>query len=219
MAYQLRERTPKNYKDLADVYLPRETKRTKKQDDELYAIEVVEEDRIGDRVKIHYVGWPDRYDEWRSSADIVSPQFSTYVPYDQNRELAYKIKQSLKSGARQDPQVRIELQFDQLLYAGGLENRGTYLSSRRGHNIYTIKKYKDLSPLLGDRWYMRGINDRLDFCYVNLSTVRYWLHERKAVENYHPGGKELISGGSIVVFTFVRMDGVRTMYDEIAKLQ
>ena len=86
-SYQLRERTPNNYKDLADVYLPRETKRTKK-DDELHPIEVVEEDGNGERVKIHYVGWSDRYDEWRSSADIVSPQSSSYVPYDPNQELA-----------------------------------------------------------------------------------------------------------------------------------
>ena len=214
MAYQLRERTPKNYKDLGDVYLPQPSKRTKK-DEELYPIEVVEEAEGGERVKIHYVGWSEKYDEWRSLTDIVLPP----SPYDPNRELAYKIKQSLNSGTRREPQVRIELAFDQLVYAGGLENRGTYVSSRRGHSIYTIKEYKDLSPLLGDRWYMRGINDRLDFCYVNLGTVRYWLHERKAVEDYHPGGKELFSGGSIVVFTFVRMDGVHRMYDEIAKLQ
>ena len=65
---------------------------------------------------------------------------------------------------------------------------------------------------------MRGINDRLDFCYVNLSTVKYWLHKRKAVEDFHPGGKKLINGGNILVFMFVRMDGVRSMYDDIAKL-
>lgn len=138
--------------------------------------------------------------------------------YDPNRELAYKIKQSLNSGVRHDPQVRIELQFDQLVYAEGLQKSGTFVGLKRGHHIYTIQQYKDLSPLLGNHWYMRGINNRLDFCYVNLSTVRYWLHERKPVEDYHPGGKELISGGSMIVFTFVRMDGVRSKYDDIAKL-
>ena len=216
MAYQLRERTPRNYKDLADVYLPRVTKRPKKKkdDDELYPIEVVEEAENGERVKIHYVGWSDKYDEWRSRADIVLPPSS----YDPNRELAYRIKQSLNSGARHEPQVRIELTLDQHVYATGLKNSGTYVCSRRGHNIYAIQQYKDLSPLLGDKWYMRGINDRLDFCYVNLSTVRYWLHQRKAVEDFHPGGKKLIDGDNVLVFMFVRIDGVRSMYDDIAKL-
>ena len=79
MAYQ---RMPTNYKDLADVYLPWESKRTKK-DDKLYPTEVVEEAE-NERVRIHYVGWPEKYDEWRSSADIVSLQPSLDVPCNPN---------------------------------------------------------------------------------------------------------------------------------------
>ena len=89
---------------------------------------------------------------------------------------------------------------------------------RGGHAVYTIKKYSNLTFLLRDRWHMGGINDCLDSCYVDLQTVRYYLYQHKDLEDFNQCGKKLISGSSILVFTFVRMDGVRSKYDDIAKL-
>ncbi len=40
------------------------------KDDELYALEVVEEDPYNSRVKVHYVGYGVEEDEWRDKADI-----------------------------------------------------------------------------------------------------------------------------------------------------
>ena len=157
---QLRDRQPKDYK--TNVKLPRASKRKRNADDELYRIEVLEEKE--ERVKVHYIGWSEEYDEWRDRADIVLPP-APYVPYDPNRELAYRIKQALNSSTRQEPQTRIELPFDKLIFVGGLEKCGTCIHSRGGHAVYTIKKYSDLSFLLGDRWHMRGINDCLDLLY------------------------------------------------------
>ena len=61
-----------------DLPLPRKQKVNK---NEMYEIEVVEEDDENDRVKIHYVGYSERYDEWRSRDDITirPPDHTTSV--------------------------------------------------------------------------------------------------------------------------------------------
>ena len=48
----------------------------------LYDIEVVEEDLENDKVKIHYVGYSDKYDEWRCSDEIVirPPKTTSHAP-------------------------------------------------------------------------------------------------------------------------------------------
>lgn len=120
MAYNLRNSKRKNYK--ADVKLPRATRTTQATKvDELYPVEVIARD--GDKVKIHYIGYGDEDDEWRDTAEIVEtqPDVEPYVPFDVHRELAYQIALALNSKHRSEPEVRIELPFDKLLFEGGLK--------------------------------------------------------------------------------------------------
>ena len=60
MAYYLRDREPKNYRD-DGVVLPRRTRRIAKE--KLYPVEVLEEDKANHRIKVHYIGYADSYDE------------------------------------------------------------------------------------------------------------------------------------------------------------
>ena len=69
-----------------------------------------------------------------------------------------------------------------------------------------VKDTTALMPLLGEEWHMIGINDSINFCYVNIQTVQYHLHERKGLDQYWPDGRK--SGGHILIFRFVRMDGL-----------
>ena len=72
MSYQLRERDWKNYKELADLKLPRAERAAKQvQDDHLYELEVIEEDEYSGRVKVHYIGYGPEHDEWRDKKDVV----------------------------------------------------------------------------------------------------------------------------------------------------
>ena len=58
-----------NYKELADVKLPRTKRPQRTRSHGLYPIEVVE--RAPDnRVKIHYIGYHARFDEWRGESEI-----------------------------------------------------------------------------------------------------------------------------------------------------
>ncbi len=69
MAYNLRKRTSKNYRKLVSVSLPRADLRVTQKHGLLYPIKVIEE--AEGRVKIHYMGYDDKHDEWRPNDEIV----------------------------------------------------------------------------------------------------------------------------------------------------
>lgn len=216
MAYELRRRSRKDYKELGDVKLPR-LPRAKPKDDDLYPIEVVE--RSGQRVKVHYIGYSEDTDEWKEAGDIIdlppTQREGPYQPFEHHRELAYQIKLALNSGHGRDPSVRLEVPFDKLLFEGGLAQCGKLVARSRGHEVFAIDSLSRLEPLLGSNWHIRGLNDRLDFCYVNVDTVRYHLHQRQSVQSFSPEGVETTHGGYVLIFKFVRMDGVKQQWDKI----
>lgn len=83
-----------------------------------------------------------------------------------------------------------------------------------------IKTYIDLVPLLGKRWYIRILNPRKNFCYVNRETVQFWIHKRRDIEEYDEDGVPILhKGGYNLVFKFVRMDGVADDLATILQLQ
>ena len=210
--YCLRERKTKNYEETA--MLPRLMPKKRKADDNLYPVEVIE--KVGSRVKIHYTGYGSEYDEWRDEKDIVEP--ATYKPFNFHEELVYQIKLALDS-KRKEPEVRIELPFDKIFFDGGLKSAGSFTGCSHGHDVFTIKAYADLSVLLGDGWWYRFINKQMNFCYVNKATVQYYLHQRKAVTEYTCDGqiKTQRMSAPVLIFKFVRMDGVGSDWQTICK--
>ena len=194
--------------------------------DKLYAVEVVEEE--GERVKIHYVGYDDRFDEWRQKEEIKNVsehggqqlEIEPYERFDLHQELAYQIKLGLKN-SRKDPEIRIEMPFDLLVFNGGLKCCGRLLRKSMGHDIYGLDRYSDLKPLLGNCWHLRILNPRRDFCYVHLQTVQYWLHKRKSIEEFDEQGHAIISrkGGYVLVFKFVRVDKVQRFLSSVLELE
>ena len=82
--------------------------------------------------------------------------------------------------------------------------------------MYSVKQYSDLNPLLGCNWHVRGINDRMNFCYVNLRSVRYYLYKRQPLIDFTASGKQEIVSGHSLIFKFVRMDGVQEDWDTVA---
>jgi len=51
-----------------------------------------------------------------------------------------------------------------------------------------IENYSDFTPLLGKRWYIRIVNPRKNFCYVNKETVQFWIHRKKDIEEFDDEG-------------------------------
>ena len=173
-SYNLRKKETRNYREMAELRLPR----PERVENKLYPIEVLE--RRKGRVKIHYVGYDSIHDEWRNEDEITDMEHSEagalqmedYKPFDLHYELAYAIKAALRSCLpRRDPDVRLEIPFDLLIFNGGLKLAGTFVRKFRGHDIYTIRNYHELAPLLGKRWYLRVLNEQQDFCAVKEDTV------------------------------------------------
>ena len=72
MAYSLRTIERRNYKEIADVQVPRCRRALQKSaKDQLYPIEIMERDDEQGQVKVHYIGYGERYDEWKSLEEIV----------------------------------------------------------------------------------------------------------------------------------------------------
>ena len=137
--YDLRPREKKNFRELSDIKLPRASRQSSKWNaDELYTIEIIEERE--DEVKIHYVGYSSKHDEWRNREEIV--QLSTnqperYRPFDFHDQLAYAIKSALVSHRDKDPAVRIEIPFDLLMFQGGLKKcRKVHRRSKRWRALH-----------------------------------------------------------------------------------
>ena len=139
------------------------SKRTSSKN-KLYPISIVQKD--GFRVKIHYVGYSDGYDEWCEAGDIVSlsPELSNpsggsqtpqpvQQPYNLYKELGIKIKQALIYGRKQSLSVKINIGFDYLLFVGGLQAAGVTTRSIQGNTRYRIQVYSDLDFLLGKNWH------------------------------------------------------------------
>ena len=71
MAYYLRGREAKNYKDNG-VEIPRNTRRRAKE--KLYPVEVLEEDKDEHCFRVHYIGYDEKYDEWIGEENIETLQ-------------------------------------------------------------------------------------------------------------------------------------------------
>ena len=140
-----------------------------------------------------------------------------YVPFHLHNELAYQIKLALNSSSRSDPEVRIEIPFDHFLFKGGLQQAGRLVKKDRGHEVYRIETYSSLVHILGVNWHLRVRNKEYDFCYVILETVKYYLHRRQPiVDSYEP--LHSVDGGYVLVFRFVRGDGVRRHWDDVVQI-
>ena len=206
-----------NYKELADLKLPK-SRAAKRSDSTLYPVEVIEKDSASGRVKIHYVGYSARYDEWRNDSDIVDtsgevPRPLLSTDFSLYQELACKIKLALTSSRKSSPEAKIELPFDRSVFEE-IKEKGTLKKKHRGKEIYGITKYGDLDNVLGSKWFIRGLNASGDFCYAILNTVSFYLKGRINIVDYKPNDQDgsvrkvLYSQGCSLVFTFVRADGV-----------
>ena len=88
-----------------------------------------------------------------------------------------------------------------------MKTAGKLVKVVRGEEHYTIERYEDLSPLLGEQWFIRGINTHLDFCAVVADTVTFYLHKKADIVDYLSPNN--VDGGYVLVFKFVRFNGVK----------
>ena len=121
---------------------------------------------------------------------------------------------ALNSSSRSDPDVRLDMSFDYFLFCGRLKQAGYLIRQSRGREVFGIKSYSALSPILGEYWYVRVLNRQHDFCYVLLDTIQFYLYRRNSIVTSFEPLRQL-EGGYALVFKFVRGDGVQRQYAEV----
>ena len=200
---------------------------------DLFKLKVIEEKE--DMVKVHYIGYSKRHDEWRKKEDIVvldddsddddggkddgEEAVTGYIPFSLYRVLANKIKLSLNSSRKASPSVRIDMEFDRVVYEGGLAKNGTRKRRHGKRDIFGVKEYKDLDGLLGKGWHWRGLNQAGDFCYVVKDSVEFYLTTKRALKEFKPvsSSSDVVTVqerdlGCSLVFKFVRGDGTAQQF-------
>ena len=233
-----------NYRELADVQVPKRARSntrnraTSSSTPEFYHLRILDRDEENGRVKVRYIGYSAKFDEWRREEDIVnledddssseetSPfscqsQLPTVTKFCLYEELAFRIKSLLNSNRKADPVCSVVMSFDSVHFEG-LIRRGIRRNvvGKGKREVYCLASLTKLDDLLGERWYIRGLNSTGDFCYIEPGTVKYYLKFCKGKPDY-----QLQEDGSIIttclrvrhqlVFQFVRNDGTSLQWHGI----
>ena len=224
-----------DYRQLADVKLPIVRKgrgrveESSSTSDTLYRLQILEEDQENGRVKVGYVGYGDEFDEWRRVEEVVSIDddeevdssarpmavTTTTKPVERRfclfEELSCKIKTQLLTSRKANPVCSIVVSFD-FVHFDSLAIRGFKRDTKGTREIYSVTSLTKLDDLLGERWYIRGINMAGDFCYVEPDTVRFYLKKLKRRRDFQMQDDGTLvecgfGGMSQLVFQFVRSEG------------
>ena len=231
-----------NYRQLADVKVPKTMNRTRRRDGDdslpdstLYRLRILEEDPEKRRVRVRYVGYSDEYDEWRRMDEIVTVDdhededlapselsSTAAIKFCLFEELASRIKSLLFASRKASPICSIVLSFDSLHF-DSLVVRGTNKETKGTREIYSLTSLTKLDDLLGERWYIRGINSAGDFCYVEPSTVMFYLKFVKLKPDFQMKEdgtltKRYFGVKSQLVFQFVRSDGTAQQWGSVLHL-
>ena len=164
--------------------LPQAGRRRVKHANNLYDVEVVEEH--DDRVKIHYTGYTDRFDQWISRSDVVYRPPCTPMDCEENSPLyllACNIKQKLWPSKTEDPLVKVYMPFSEEAFRA-LATQGKVAGVIRGCKHYRIESYGALSEFLGDQWFIRVANIHGDFSYVILETIDFHFFRSRPLKDY-----------------------------------
>ena len=101
--------TAKSLSAIANQYFAIPPK--KRKDNKLDDIEIVDED--GPNVKVHYVGYIEKYDEWKPRSQIlIKKPEDDRTDYSPFIELVSCIKRKLKTIRTDDPAIRIQVGFE-----------------------------------------------------------------------------------------------------------
>lgn len=238
----------KNYRELADVKVPKRSRlshpsstsisgeRNDSSSDKLYRLSIVDRDSENGRVKVRYIGYGAEYDEWRFLNDIIelndssSSDEATCAPpvaavcesrFCLYKELRDRIKSILCAKRKGDPVCAIVMPFDKVFFEG-LLRRGEKTNGQRNREVYQLSSLTKLDDILGERWYIRGLNVAGDFCYIKPRTVKYYLKHGRQKVDYQMQNDGLITKHTFgrncqLCFHFVRGDGTAGEWNHVLK--
>ena len=124
---------PKRFSDEFAEAKPKNYKKLKATERNIYPVEITQVDKARNMVKIHFKGYSEKFDEWRPCDENNLPVIWLELMWQPTNdslsnhlqafcECVYReIKWKLYSGCREDPKVHIEIQVDDDLFNACLE--------------------------------------------------------------------------------------------------
>ena len=182
---------PKRLVDEISVGKPVKKKKMEAADNNLYEIEIKEVDVEAQRLKIHFKGYDEKFDEWRPFTDGSLPfvrfekmsQPSTNSLQERlngfNERIYREIKRKLFSGRKDDPEIRIEIPIDVDVFNESLGSC-TSFTRQRGKEIYAIDNNDILDVFFGLNWNERIINEQGDFVVGSTKNCKVLVDKEKA---------------------------------------
>ena len=207
---------PVCYKELSETSVPLKKVQTEKWSTrKLYELEILEtKEEIGKvYAKVHYLGWPSNYDEFRPINDII-PISDVHVKTSKDilnfffEHLRISVQESLHVQRLADSIVELKIPvsrgtFEEFASLG----KPQFFKNRK---CYMISSHKDLEGVLGQGWNYRVANPAQDFAFVEISSLRFYLAERAPLMSYLPSGEsQNIHRGFMCVIKFIRGLGSR----------
>ena len=113
------------------------------------------------------------------------------------------------------------MSFDSLHFEA-LIRRGARNGTKGKCEVYGLSSLSKLDDLLGERWYMRGLNSAGDFCYIEPGTVKFYLKCQRQKIDFQLQDDDIMKTqyfGSRchLVFQFVRSNGTLAQWNSILR--
>lgn len=189
---QLRKKQRVDYKALANgPLLPKCLRQIKESwsTKKLYELEIIDQKVVNGEsmLKVHYIGWSRKFDEWRVPSDVVDiPQSliksSAEIETRFKSELQIAVKESLHCNRKCDSLVELSIPLPRDTFKV-MTDCGVQISSKPGK--WTLHELTDLNEVIGKDWYYRIVNRFSDFSYVKKGSFTYWLAERPPLHEYN----------------------------------
>ena len=177
---------------------------------ELFDIDILDQRVTSENnteVLVHYTGWARRFDEWRSTDEIVRkpPTVLDDQTFFQTR-LKTSNQEKLTIARKQDSKVEIRIPIQKDIF-NNIRHLGVkvHCSSRA-----TKYRPESLENFLDFDWWFRINNKNGDFAYVKKTTARFWMFQRRPLATFSKTLKPvMIDRGHMFVFSFVKGIGNR----------
>jgi len=157
----------------------------------LFSVKIIEKEDT--RVKVHYIGYSNKFDEWKDESEVevlhskklsVVDESTTYKPFSLYDKLHIKIKRALFCNRTASPIIKITMPFDLVLFDGGLKLAAVPSKKTGGIQYYKVTNYWDLNHLLGANWHFRCININGDYGYVIKDTLEFCIRKSRPLAEY-----------------------------------
>ena len=113
--------------------------------------------------------------------------------------------------------MRIEQEIEEDAFEHNFKHVGA-IKYHKGRKIHCLNSPVDpeLNHLFGVKWSERNLNINGDFSYLAKGTIQFWTHKKGPIKEFVEIGGHLfekqIENDLVLVFTFVRGDGVKNLY-------